>query len=307
MGDRVNIMPHGKLAQQKGKMPDPDIRKLQCLSPAGLHRIAYKEWGDVCNPKVLICVHGLTRVSDDFDLLARELSGDYRVICPDIVGRGRSDWLRDPRYYEMQQYIADTVSLVARLNVDEVHWLGTSLGGLIGLVLASLPNTPVRKLILNDIGPALDPVALTRIGEYVGQPVRFTDFDEAAQYVRETSLSFGPHTESQWHKLAADVLRQDAQGQWRLHYDPGLAIPFKSASTETTQAAQQALWAAYDAIDCPTLLIRGAESDLLSRDTAKAMTLRGPKAALIELPGIGHAPTLVNEEQIAIVRKFLLK
>jgi pimeloyl-ACP methyl ester carboxylesterase len=283
------------------------IRKLQCLSPAGLHRMAYKEWGDAHNPQVLICVHGLTRVSDDFDFLAQELSSDYRVICPDIVGRGRSDWLRDPRHYEVQQYVSDMVSLVARLDVDKVDWLGTSLGGLIGLVLASLRDTPVCKLVLNDIGPTLDSLALARIGQYLGQPLRFADFDQAAQYVRQTSLSFGPHTEAQWRKLAADVLRQDAQGQWRFHYDPGLAISFKAASVETTQAAQQALWRAYDAIACPTLLIRGSESDLLSRDTAHAMSLRGPRAAVVELPGIGHAPTFAQQEQIAVVRDFLLK
>jgi pimeloyl-ACP methyl ester carboxylesterase len=283
------------------------IRKLQCISPAGLHHVAYKEWGNAGNPDVLICVHGLTRVSDDFDLLAERLSAQYRVICPDIVGRGRSDWLRDPQYYEVPQYVSDMVSLIARLDVECVSWLGTSLGGLVGLVLASLPDTPIRRLVLNDIGPVLDPLALARIGEYVGQPVRFADFDEALQYIRQTSAAFGPHNEAQWRKLAADVLRQDAQGQWSLHYDPGLALPFKVTTTQAAQAAQRMLWAAYDAIACPTLLIRGAESDLLSRETAQAMTTRGPKATLVELPGVGHAPTFVSEEQIAIVREFLQK
>lgn len=280
-------------------------RKLQCISPAGLHHMAYKEWGEADNPDVLICVHGLTRVSDDFDALAEQMSAQYRVICPDIVGRGRSDWLRDPKYYEVPQYVSDMVSLIARLDVDRVSWLGTSLGGLVGLVLASLPATPICRLVLNDIGPVLDPLALARIGEYVGQPVRFADFDEAVQYIRQTSASFGPHSDAQWHKLATDVLRQDAQGQWSLHYDPGLAVPFKATTEQAAQAAQQMLWAAYDAIACPTLLIRGAESDLLSRETAQAMTARGPKARLVELPGVGHAPTLVSQEQIAVVKEFL--
>jgi pimeloyl-ACP methyl ester carboxylesterase len=250
-------------------------------------------------------VHGLTRVSDDFDALAEQMSAQYRVICPDIVGRGRSDWLRDPKYYEVPQYVSDMVSLIARLDVDRVSWLGTSLGGLVGLVLASLPATPICRLVLNDIGPVLDPLALARIGEYVGQPARFADFDEAVQYIRQTSASFGPHSDAQWHKLATDVLRQDAQGQWSLHYDPGLAVPFKATTEQAAQAAQQMLWAAYDAIACPTLLIRGAESDLLSRETAQAMTARGPKARLVELPGVGHAPTLVSQEQIAVVKEFL--
>ncbi|HEX2603704.1 MAG TPA: alpha/beta hydrolase [Oxalicibacterium sp.] len=287
-------------------MSQTAIRELQCLSSVGLHRVAYKEWGDPSNPRVLICVHGLTRVSDDFDALAQALCGQYRVICPDLVGRGRSGWLQDPRYYEVQQYLADMVSLIARLDVRSVHWLGTSLGGLIGMVLASLPDTPVRKLVLNDIGPALDPLALTRIGEYVGQPVRFAEFDKAAEYVRQTSLSFGPHSEAQWHKLAADVLRQNENGEWQLHYDPALALPFKTASVAATQSAQQMLWAAYDAIRCPTLLIRGAESDLLSADTAQVMIRRGPHAELVEVPGTGHAPTLVRPEQIDIVQRFLL-
>jgi pimeloyl-ACP methyl ester carboxylesterase len=288
-------------------MGTPQIRKLQCLSPAGLHHMAYKEWGDVGNRDVLICVHGLTRVSDDFDRLAEQLSTRYRVICPDIVGRGRSDWLRNPQYYEVQQYVSDMVSLIARLDVEHVSWLGTSLGGLIGLVLASLPDTPICRLVLNDIGPVLDPIALARLGEYVGQAVRFADFDEALQYIRQTSASFGPHSDAQWRKLAADVLRQDAQGQWSLHYDPGLAVPFKETTVQAAQTSQQLLWAAYDAITCPTLVIRGAESDLLSRETAQAMTTRGPKPALVELPGIGHAPTFVSDEQIAIVKAFLQK
>lgn len=285
----------------------PQIRKLQCISPAGLHHMAYKEWGDARNPDVLICVHGLTRVSDDFDVLAEQLSARYRVICPDIVGRGRSDWLRDPKYYEVPQYVSDMVGLMARLDVESVSWLGTSLGGLIGLALASLPDTPIHKLVLNDIGPVLDPLALARIGEYVGQPVRFASFDDAQQYIRQTSASFGPHSEAQWRKLAADVLRQDAQGQWSLHYDPGLALPFKATTAQAAQSAENMLWTAYDAIACPTLLIRGAESDLLSRATAHAMTTRGPKATLVELPGIGHAPTFANEQQIAIVADFLQK
>jgi pimeloyl-ACP methyl ester carboxylesterase len=288
------------------KMARLEVNMVQCISPAGLHRMAYKEWGEPDNPNVLICVHGLTRVSDDFDALAENLSDRYRVICPDIVGRGRSEWLRDPQHYQVPQYASDMVTLIARLGVESVHWFGTSLGGLIGLLLASLPGTPIRKLILNDIGPVLDPLALARIGDYVGQAIRFDTFDEAAKYVRELSLSFGPHSDAQWHKLAADVLRQNADGKWILHYDAGLSVPFKSATVESAKLGERLLWAAYDAITCPTLLVHGADSDLLSWETAFAMTRRGPKAQLIELPGVGHAPTFVTESQIALARKFLL-
>lgn len=287
-------------------MTEARIKAVQCLSPAGLHRMAYKEWGDPQNPKVLLCVHGVTRVSDDFDNIARELCRDYRVVCPDIVGRGRSDWLRAPQHYQLPQYVSDIVTLLARLDAQTVHWLGTSMGGLIGIGLASLKDNPVRRLVLNDIGPALNPAALARIGDYIGQAVRFPSFDEAARYIREISLPFGPHSDEEWHKLASDVLRQEKDGQWIRHYDLGLAVPFKSATPENTRQAEAMLWTAYDAIACPTLLVRGAESDLLSSEVAHAMTARGPKAKLVEFPGVGHAPTFMHADQIGVVKEFLL-
>lgn len=290
-------------------MSEARIRSVQCSSPAGLHRMAYKEWGDPANPKVLVCVHGVTRVSDDFDQLARALCDEYRVVCPDVVGRGRSDRLRDPSHYTVPQYVADMVTLIARVtanNDDEaVHWVGTSMGGLIGMVLASLKGSPIRKMVLNDIGPVLDPEAMARIGEYIGQDLRFASFEQGAAYVREVSASFGPHTEEQWHKLASDVLRQLPDGAWVRHYDLGLAVPFRSITPELAKASEAGLWAAYDAIQCPTLLLRGELSDLLSRDTARQMAARGPHPKVVEIPGVGHAPTLMHDAQIAIVRNFL--
>jgi len=287
------------------------IESVQCSSLAGLHRIAYKQWGDPANPRVLVCVHGVTRVSDDFDALAQALSNDYRVVCPDVVGRGRSGRLALAGLYTVPQYVADMVTLIARVTAvpgsdGTVDWFGTSMGGLIGLVLASLPGNPIGKLVLNDIGPIIDPGALARIGDYIGQDLRFASFDEGAQYVRAVSASFGPHSDDEWHKLAADVLRQSADGQWQRHYDMALAEPFKAATPETAQRDEAALWGAYDAITCPTLLVRGAESDLLSAATARMMTGRGPKPQLVEIPGVGHAPTFVQEDQIAIARRFLL-
>jgi len=282
------------------------ISKVQCLSPAGLHRMAYKEWGDPDNPKVLLCVHGLTRVSDDFDVLAQALADEYRVVCPDVVGRGRSDWLRDPRHYVVPQYVSDMVTLLARLDAHNVHWFGTSMGGLIGIGLAALPDSPIEKLVLNDVGPVLNPVALARIARYVGQPVRFASFEEGERYVREISQPFGPHSDAQWRKLAADVLRQDADGRWRLHYDPAIAVPFGEMSAEAARQAEAVLWRAYDAIRCPTLLVRGGESDLLSAETARTMAERGPHAQLAEIAGVGHAPTLLHADQIDIARRFLL-
>ncbi len=287
-------------------MTSPQLKAVQCLSPAGLHRMAYKEWGDPDNRKVLVCVHGVTRVSDDFDSLARELCGEYRVVCPDVVGRGRSQWLRDPQYYQLPQYVSDMVTLLARLDAETVHWLGTSMGGLIGIGLASLQDSPVRKLVLNDVGPALNPGALSRIGDYIGQDVRFPTFEEAARYIKEISLTFGPHSDEEWRKLAADVLCQDENGQWKRHYDLGLAAPLKTLTPESARQAEAMLWMAYDAIKCPTLVLRGAESDLLSPEVAEAMTNRGPRARCIEIAGVGHAPTLLHADQIAPIKDFLL-
>jgi pimeloyl-ACP methyl ester carboxylesterase len=279
---------------------------VQCFSPAGLHRMSYKEWGDQQNPKVLICVHGITRVGDDFDALASALIDEYRVICPDVVGRGYSDRLANPQLYQIPQYVSDMVTLIARLNSQTIDWFGTSMGGLIGLILASMKDNPIRKLILNDVGPSLRFDGLKRIGELIGQDVRFDTFEQGVQFIREVSSSFGPHTDAQWEKLARDVLRQNAEGKWIRHYDLGLALPVQATTLESAAIGEKMLWAAYDAIRCETLLVRGAESDLLSVETAQQMQSRGPRAKLIEIPGVGHAPTFINADQIAIARDFLL-
>jgi len=291
-------------------MVEPRLHSVQCSSPAGLHRVAYKEWGDPHNPKVLVCVHGVTRVGDDFDHLARALCDEYRVVCPDVVGRGRSGRLRDPAWYTVPQYVNDMVTLVARVTapgaMESVHWFGTSMGGLIGMVLASLEDSPITKLVLNDIGPVLDRAAMARIGEYIGQDVRFPSFEAGAAYVKAVSASFGPHSDDEWAKLAGDVLRRSDDGQWVRHYDLGLAQPFQATTPERAQQDESALWAAYDAIRCPTLLVRGEHSDLLSRESARQMAARGPLPRLVEIAGVGHAPTFVHERQIAVAREFLL-
>ena len=290
-------------------MSEPRFNSVQCSSPGGLHRVAYKEWGDPANPKVLVCVHGVTRVGDDFDHLARALCDTWRVVCPDIVGRGRSGYLRDPAYYTVPQYVADMVTLIARVtaraDTPEVAWFGTSMGGLIGMALAALADTPVRRLVINDIGPVLDGAALARIGDYIGQDVRFPSFAAGEQFVRMVSASFGPHSDAEWHKLARDVLRQAADGQWERHYDLNLALPFRATTPERARQDEAALWAAWDAIACPTLLVRGEHSDLLSHATAQQMTTRGPRPRLVEIAGVGHAPTFVHADQIALARAFL--
>lgn len=284
---------------------EPRLRTVQCLGSAGLHRMAYWEWGDPANPRVLVCVHGLSRQGRDFDTLARDLLADYRVICPDVVGRGRSDRLADPMGYAIPNYVADMVTLLARLDVAQVDWVGTSMGGLIGLGLASLPGSAVRRLVLNDVGPTIQPAALQRIGGYLGQPVHWCSLDEAADALWAISQGFGPHTREQWLQLTRPQLAPDGDG-FRPHYDPAIALPFRAITPELAAAGEAMLWQGYDRVACPTLLLRGADSDLLSHDTALAMTQRGPHARLHEFAGVGHAPMLVQPEQRAVVREFLL-
>jgi pimeloyl-ACP methyl ester carboxylesterase len=278
-------------------------RKLQCASPSGLHRIAYLEWGGPRGAKVLVCVHGLTRCARDFDRLAAEMvRHGYRVVCPDVAGRGDSDWLVNPAEYVVPTYANDMVTLIARLDVESVHWVGTSLGGLIGMTLAAMPESPIRKLVLNDAGPVLAAASLDRIGAYVGKWPALPDIEAAEQYVRTVSAPFGPHTDAEWRFLTEHVVRKNADGSLRMHYDPAIAVPFNAELPHKDVE----LWGFYDAIRCPTLVLRGEHSDLLTRDTAAKMATRGPRAKVVEIPGVGHAPTLLHDDQIRIVKEFLL-
>jgi pimeloyl-ACP methyl ester carboxylesterase len=267
--------------------------------------MAYWEWGDPANPRVLVCVHGLTRQGRDFDTLARDLCGTWRVVCPDVVGRGQSDWLADPMGYAIPAYVADMVTLLARLNAQTVDWVGTSMGGLIGMLVASLRHSPVRRLVLNDVGPVLEASALTRIGSYLGVPVRFKSLEDAADQLWLISQGFGPHTRQQWLGLTRPQIVPDGTGAFKPHYDPAMAVPFRAITPELAAAGEAGLWQAFDAITCPTLLLRGADSDLLSRATAQAMAARGPRPRVHEFEGVGHAPMLVQPDQRAVVRAFL--
>jgi pimeloyl-ACP methyl ester carboxylesterase len=275
---------------------------VRCASPRGLHRVAYLEWGDPENERVLVCVHGMTRCARDFDALAAALSERYRVVCPDVAGRGDSEWLADPLLYQLPQYVADMVTLVARLDVETVHWVGTSMGALIGMVLAGLPNTPVGKLVLNDAGPVVTRVSLERIATYVGLAPAFPDMAAAEQYVRAVNATFGPHTDAEWRFLTEVAVRGNADGTLRMHYDPKLAELFRVHMPEKDLE----FWPQWDAIRCPALVLRGAQSDLLTPETCAQMKQRGPKAQVVEIAGVGHAPTLMHDDQIRMVRDFLL-
>jgi pimeloyl-ACP methyl ester carboxylesterase len=281
-------------------MLEPRRHTFRSLSAHGFHEVVYREWGNLESPRVVVCVHGLTRNGRDFDALAAALADRFRVLCPDMPGRGESEWLPDPNDYVFPTYLTSLTALLAHAHVDHVAWVGTSMGGLLGMILAAQRGSPVTRLVINDIGPVIEQAALTRIAGYVGMDPPFESFAALETHIREVSASFGPLTDAQWRHLALTTSRQTDDGRWRLKYDPGIAIPFRS-----TAATGGDLWAIWDAIHCPALLLRGAESDLLSKATAEAMRTRGPQPRLIEFTGIGHAPMLLSPDQIGPVIAFL--
>jgi len=281
-------------------------RHVSCLSTVGFHDMAYVEWGDPANPRVLVCVHGLTRCGRDFDDLARALSGEFRVVCPDVVGRGRSGWLADKSLYGIPQYASDMATLLARIDAGSVDWVGTSMGGLIGMALAGAAATPIRRLVVSDVGPVITAASLIRIGEYLGGTPSFDSVAAAEQFIRGINATFGPLSDAQWRHLTVHVTRTGADGRVGFVFDPGIAEPFRRAMGGEVPVGDVEMWPLYDAIRCPTLLLRGAESDLLAAETARAMTQRGPRARLVEIPGVGHAPMLMDPSQIDLVRDFLL-
>jgi pimeloyl-ACP methyl ester carboxylesterase len=324
-------------------MTQPTLNYVSCPDAAGGHRMAYWQWGQPESAHVVLCVHGLTRQGRDFDVLAQALCeqaersaqhpGGIRVVCVDVVGRGESDWLQDPAGYQVPFYAADMLVLLAQLHarspIRTLDWVGTSMGGLIGMVVCGQPAlripkpaqegqegqaagslpVAVRKLVLNDVGPVLQMHALTRIGAYLGQAGHFDTLQEAADAMWQISKSFGCHTPEQWLTLSRPMVRPVSPGTespLRMHYDPAISLAFKSATQESAEQGQAMLWQLYEQITAQTLLLRGAASDLLSHETAQAMTQRGPRARLIEFEDVGHAPTLINPDQVAAVAGFLL-
>ncbi|MDH5206311.1 MAG: alpha/beta hydrolase [Hylemonella sp.] len=293
-------------------MNEPQLNFIDCPDAAGGHRMAYWQWGDAAAPHVVLCVHGLSRQGRDFDVLAQALCAaggpGLRVVCPDVAGRGRSDWLKNPAQYQVPQYAADMVALIGHLRPATLDWVGTSMGGLIGIALAGQPKLPfkLRRLVLNDVGPMLQWQALQRIGNYLGETGHFDSLEQAADAMWLISSTFGPHTREQWLALSRHMIRPLEGGGFTLHYDPAIAQPFGTLTKEAVAADEVKLWHLYDRIRIPTLLLRGAQSDLLTPETAKAMTQRGPKARLVEFAGVGHAPTLVADDQVRAVCNFLL-
>ena len=277
----------------------PRVRHLRGLSPHGFHRVVYYEWGSPENIDVVICVHGIGRNGRDFDVVAESLSSTHRVLAVDMPGRGASEWLRDPNDYVAPVYLATLTALIAATGADSVGWIGTSMGALLGIMAAAQPGTPISRLVVNDAGPVVEPAALARIAQYFGTDPAFDTYAELAAYVRTISAPFGPLTDAQWDHVIRTNARQRGDGTWGVGYDPGIAVPFRA------QTSAGDLWPQWDSIRCPTLVIRGAQSDLLSPATARAMAERGPRARIEEVPGVGHAPMLMSRDQVDIVVRFM--
>jgi pimeloyl-ACP methyl ester carboxylesterase len=290
--------------------------------------MAYWRWGDPTARHVVLCVHGLSRQGRDFDVLAQALltqaTVPLQVVCPDVVGRGFSPWLSDPLMYQVPTYAADMLELLRVLKPQSVDWIGTSMGGLIGMTVAGALGSMAQQLamaqvqghandmdfklahlVLNDVGPVLQWQALQRIGSYLGKPVRFASIAQGAEALGAISKGFGPHTPEEWAALSRPMLRPDGQGGFKMHYDPQIAVPFAAMTPESTAQGEAVLWHLFDAIQAPTLIIRGGDSDLLLRDTALEMTRRGPGAQLVQFEGVGHAPTLIAAAQVQAVTRFL--
>jgi pimeloyl-ACP methyl ester carboxylesterase len=243
------------------------------------------------------------------------------VVCPDVVGRGESDRLVHTQDYGFPQYVADMLTLIARLNVPQVHWVGTSMGGRIGMAVAALPDSPVQRLVINDIGPEMSREGLRHIATYLGEDPTFSCFEDAVAYVKAVSQGFGEHSDAEWRFLTEHCVLQTPEGRWQFRYDPAIS-PFYSTSARRSRMrrrmARQLIrffpdhhpmlyqWPLYERITCPTLAIRGAESNLLRRQAWLQMGERGPRAQLVEIPGVGHAPTFLHADNIRIVSDFLL-
>lgn len=272
----------------------------QDVGPAGPCAMSYTDWGDADNPNVVFCVHGLTRNSRDFDALAEVLSKTYRVISVDVAGRGESQWLKNPADYTYPTYCPMIWRLIMHLGVKNLDWIGTSMGGIIGMMIAAMPGNPINRMIINDVGPFLPKEALQRINAYLSMDFDFASLADIERHLRKVHEPFGPLTDQQWAHMAKHSSRQDENGNWCLSYDPAIKEPFKDVVDDDI-----AFWEIWDAIRCPILLLRGETSDILLRQTADEMLLRGPETQLVELPGIGHAPALMSDEQISTMEKWL--
>jgi pimeloyl-ACP methyl ester carboxylesterase len=309
---------------------EPRLRRFQSLGPHGFHEIAYTEWGNPNAQRLVFCVHGFTRNARDFDALAGALADRCHVVCMDVAGRGQSDWLPRKADYSFGLYLNDAAALLARVTAPaqtsrlrrmlgggrpavrrHVDWVGTSMGGLMGMMLAAKRHSPIRRLVLNDVGPLVPWPALLRMKQgHSGARASFASPGEAEAHLREACAAFGPLSDAQWRQVAEHgTLRKGSA--YVLAFDPAIVTHMRAGGVAGVEFGSEFLygvdlWPTYDAIRCPTLVLRGAESNLLQKTTAAEMTRRGPKAEVVEFEGIGHAPWLMAEDQIKVVRDFLL-
>lgn len=291
-------------------MTDSDSPHLQFFDApnphgaGGTHKLAFYEWGSPYAPPV-ICVHGLTRNGRDFDYLARALTEHYRVIAIDVPGRGRSEHLRDIRWYENGTYMQDVLALAERMNLERFDWIGTSMGGIIGMMMASLVPEKITRLVLNDVGALLPKAGLVRIADYVGKQPVFDSMDVAIQYIQRIMAPFGIKEDTHWaHVFEHSFTRLD-DSRVAFAYDPGIGDAFRLAASEMEKLEDISLWMLWESIECPTLILRGAESDILTHEVAQEMCAKHPDATLVEFEGIGHAPTLMEDGQIKIITDWL--
>jgi len=302
----MSIKQFVKKATKKRRKPTkhiPDSRDNYYLglSNEGFHRLYYREWGESDNPNTIICVHGLTRISHDFDELAQVLSKHYRVICPDIAGRGNSDWFGSKEHYNITQYCADINALIAHIHADKVHFIGTSMGGLIGMLLAGMAHTPIQSFLLNDVGPFIKRGELQTMGEYVGRAPVFSSREELYEYY--STIYHGSCAllnKKQIHQMARYSTFK-TNGGYRLHYDPKIGDAFRKNYTFFNFE----LWKYWEEIECPVMVLRGSESTFLTPDIADKMADSHEDMTLVEIPGAGHTPLLKTSAEIKIVQKFL--
>ena len=287
-------------------------QKISCTPPKklisrgfGFHEMHYLEWGDKNAERTVICVHGFTRNAHDFDFIACDLVQEgYRVICPEIVGRGKSDWLPIKKMYGYPLYVADILTLINKLGITSADWIGTSMGGLIGMMVeSSLPHI-VNKLVLNDVGPFMPKESLMRIGEHVGQNMAFTSKEEAEKYLREYLIPFGVKEDSHFNHIMRHSFTIEDDGIYKLAYDPAISHPFRKKNGKQKKLPDLDLWKLWDLIQPPTLVLRGADSDVLLQETAQRMTKRD-NADLVKFQNVGHAPMLMEREQIDAVISYL--
>lgn len=284
--------------QSDGALPREGC--VQCMSTGGFHRMAYRDWGEKRAEERFLCVHGLTRNGRDFDALARRLSRNARVICPDLVGRGRSGWLSNATGYNILQYNLDAKVLTARLNLESFTWIGSSLGGLMGMVFAGLESSSIRRLVINDIAPEIPHAARARVSMYLGRRTTFGSLAELEGHLRETLASFGPMTDADWAEMARQSCRRSGD-VLTMHYDPRIAQNFRNFWSYMPLR----LWAFWDRIRCPVLILRGERSDFLTPAMLSRMVARLPHADVLEFEGVGHAPTLNAPCQIDPVIEWI--